>query len=72
MEARELTIEQKNQIQGVFFNEVTFFDCIQDINNNWFIFLSNTDISNLQNSEWQWVIDLPLSSFTPQPVIPPA
>jgi len=72
MEARELTIEQKNQIQGVFFNEVTFFDCIQDVNNNWFVFLSSTDISNLQNSEWQWVVDLPLSPFTPQPITPPA
>jgi len=72
MEARELTIEQKDQIQGVFFDEVTFFNCIQDVNNNWFVFLSSTDISNLQNSEWQWVVDLPLSPFTPQPVTPPA
>ena len=39
MEARQLTIEQKENIQGVFFDEVTFFNCIQDINNNWFIFL---------------------------------
>lgn len=71
MEARELTIEQKDQIQGVFFDEVTFFNCIQDVNNNWFVFLSSTDISNLQNSEWQWVVDLPLSTFIPKPINPP-
>ena len=71
MEARKLTIEQKEDIQGVFFDDVTFFNCIQDINDNWFIFLSPTDIFNLQNSQWQWVIDLPLSPFTPKPVTPP-
>lgn len=72
MEARQLTIEQKENIQGVFFDEVTFFNCIQDINNNWFIFLSSTDISNLQNSQWQWVVDIPVSPFEPKPVNPPA
>tara|TARA_B100000900_G_scaffold414617_1_gene441776 strand:+ start:1947 stop:2165 length:219 start_codon:yes stop_codon:yes gene_type:complete len=72
MEARKLTIEQKENIQGVFFDEVTFFNCIQDINDNWFIFLSTTDISNLQNSQWQWVIDIPTSHFEPKPVDPPA
>ncbi len=72
MEARQLTIEQKENIQGVFFDEVTFFNCIQDINNNWFIFLSSTDISNLQNSQWQWVVDIPVSTFEPKPVNPPA
>ena len=72
MEARQLTIEQKNEIQDVFFDEVTFFNCIQDVNNNWFIFLSSTDISNLQNSQWQWVVDISTSHFEPKPVDPPA
>lgn len=72
MEARELTIEQKNEIQGVFFDKVTFFSCVQDINNNWFIILSKSDILNITNTQWQWVIDLPLSTFTPKPVIPPS
>lgn len=71
MQARQLTISQKDQIQGVFFDEVTFFDCVQDINDNWFIFLSSTDISNLQNSQWQWVVDLPFSTFIPKPINPP-
>ena len=72
MEARKLTIEQKENIQGVFFDEVTFFNCIQDINDNWFIFLSSTDIFNLQNSQWQRVVDIPTSHFEPKPVDPPA
>jgi hypothetical protein len=72
MEARKLTIEQKENIQGVFFDEVTFFNCVQDINDNWFIFLSSTDISNLEGSQWQWVVDIPVSHFEPKPVNPPA
>ena len=72
MQARQLTISQKDQIQGVFFDEVTFFDCVQDINDNWFIILSESDISNITDTQWQWVIDLPLSTFNPKPVIPPS
>ncbi len=71
MEARELTTEQKEDIQGVFFDKVTFFDCAQDINNNWFIFLSSTDISKLEGSQWQWLVDIPVSPFEPKPVNPP-
>ena len=72
MEARKLTIQQKEDIQGVFFDKVTFFNCVQDINDNWFIFLSSTDISNLEGSQWQWVVDIPVSHFEPKPVNPPA
>jgi hypothetical protein len=71
MQARQLTISQKDQIQGVFFDEVTFFDCVQDINDNWFIILSESDISNITDTQWQWVIDLPLSTFNPKPITPP-
>jgi len=72
MQARQLTISQKDQIQGVFFDEVTFFDCVQDINDNWFIILSESDISSITDTQWQWVIDLPLSTFNPKPITPPA
>lgn len=71
MQARQLTISQKDQIQGVFFDEVTFFDCVQDINDNWVIILSESDISNITDTQWQWVIDLPLSTFNPKPITPP-
>ncbi len=71
MQARQLTISQKDQIQGVFFDKVTFFDCVQDINDNWFIILSENDISSITDTQWQWVIDLPLSTFNPKPITPP-
>ena len=71
MQARQLTISQKDQIQGVFFDKVTFFDCVQDINDNWFIILSESDISSIIDTQWQWVIDLPLSTFNPKPITPP-
>ena len=65
MTARKLTLEQKDLIEGVFFNTVTFFNCIQDINNDWFIFLSDDDLLNLGN--YQWLKDITLIEFTPKP-----
>lgn len=63
MLGRQLTIEQKEEIQGVFFDENTFFSCALDINNNWFVFLSTENIEALNGSQWQWVVDLPESNY---------
>jgi hypothetical protein len=64
----KLTIEQKNAIQGVFYNENTFFNCVQDINNDWFLFLSSDDIIQIQNTEFEFLISLPDFEYVP-PVI---
>jgi hypothetical protein len=42
-----LTVEQKQEIQGVFFTDSIFFNCVQDINETWFLFLSQQDIEIL-------------------------
>jgi hypothetical protein len=63
-QGRQLTIEQKEQIQGVFFAENIFFNCVQDINDEWFIFLSEDDLNNIEG--YQWLIDLPLSEYLPK------
>ena len=65
VQGRQLTIEQKEQIQGLFFMENVFFNCVQDINNEWFIFLSEDDLNNLE--EYQWLIDLPLTEYLQKP-----
>jgi hypothetical protein len=52
----KLTIEQKNAIQGVFYNENTFFNCVQDINNDWFLFLSDSDKAELINTEFSYLL----------------
>jgi hypothetical protein len=64
----KLTIEQKNAIQGVFYNENTFFNCVQDINNDWFLFLSESDKSELLNTTFDYLLDLTEFEYVP-PVI---
>ncbi len=58
MNGIKLTIEQKNAIQGVFYNENTFFNCVQDINNDWFLFLSESDKLELVNTQFSYLLNL--------------
>ncbi len=64
----KLTTEQKNAIQGVFYNENTFFNCVQDINGDWFLFLSSDDIIQINNSEFDFLVSLPEFEYVP-PII---
>jgi hypothetical protein len=68
MEGIKLTIEQKDAIQGVFFNENTFFNCVQDINDDWFLFLSNDDRSILNNTEWDYLLSIADGEYVAKPV----
>jgi hypothetical protein len=54
----KLTIEQKNAIQGVFYNENTFFNCVQDMNGDWFLFLSESDKAELVNTDFSYLLSL--------------
>jgi hypothetical protein len=36
MIGRKLTTEQKDSIQGKYFREDTFFNCVLDINDEWY------------------------------------
>jgi hypothetical protein len=60
MNGIKLTIEQKDAIQGVFCNENTFFNCVQDINGDWFIFLSENDREELRKdlALYFWLLDI--------------
>jgi len=40
MKGRIVTEQQAQELQGVFFTPETFFHFVQDINDNWFLFLS--------------------------------
>ena len=59
-----LTVAQKEEIQGVFFAENIFFNCVQDINETWFLFLSAQDIEILPN-EFQYLLQLPTGEYVP-------
>ena len=70
MKGYQLTIEQKESIQGVEYTPYQFFNCVQDINNVWFTFLSDSDIVAITDSEWSWILECPLVEYVP-PTPPP-
>lgn len=55
MNGIKLTTTQKEQLQGVYFAENIFFNCVQDINNDWFVFISEDDKLYLRNTEFEWL-----------------
>lgn len=65
-----LTIEQKEAIQGVFFAPDIFFNCVQDINDVWFLFLSDQDKA-LLSQEYLYLLELPQGEYVPPPTPDP-
>jgi hypothetical protein len=57
-----LTEEQKNQLVGQQYAPDSYFNPIQDDDNNWIISIEET-----QTTDIQWVKDLPLIEFKPKP-----
>lgn len=53
-----LTLEQKNQILGLTYDGISYFNPIKDINNNWVI--SEEEINK---SSLEWLKSLPLVNF---------
>jgi hypothetical protein len=62
-----LTPEQKEQIQGKEFAPFECFNCVQDINDVWFNFVSDQQIPQVQASPFSWVLDLPQGEYIPKP-----
>lgn len=65
-----LTIEQKKAIQGVFFAPDIFFNCVEDINGEWFLFLSDQDKALLP-SEYLYLLECPQGEYVPKPTPDP-
>ena len=63
-----LTIEQKDSLLGVAYAEDSFYNPIQDLNDDWII--SVEEIANTSNPDTQWVKDLPLIEYQPKPAPP--
>lgn len=64
-----LTVEQKDSLLLQEFAPDSYFNPIQDLNNNWII--SVEEIANCVNEEFLWVKDLPLIIYEPKPNPPP-
>jgi hypothetical protein len=66
-----LTIEQYDQIQGQFYTDSQFFNCVPDINGVWYLFLSTQDKQDIVNNPtWNWILTLPEGEYVPPPVPP--
>lgn len=70
MEGYILTTEQYQEIQGQYYSPSQFFNCVQDINNIWFLFLSEQDKEQIALTEWSWVLELPQGEYIPKPSPP--
>jgi hypothetical protein len=62
-----LTIEEYNNIQGEYYTSSCFFNCVQDINGVWFLFLSQQDKDYIVNTSWAWLLTLPEGEYVPKP-----
>ena len=63
-----LTETQKDSLIGQLYDEDSYFNPIQDINDNWIISVEEMDFC--VNPEFQWVKDLPLIPYKPKPSPP--
>jgi hypothetical protein len=63
-----LTDVQKDELVGQMYNEDSYFNPIQDLNDNWII--SVEEIDQCVNPEFMWVKDLPLIPYEPKPTPP--
>jgi hypothetical protein len=69
MEGRIVTNQQAEELQGVFFDSDTFFNFVQDINDIYFLFLSEQDAIDISTTEYAYLLEIPLSEYIP-PITP--
>ena len=62
---RIVTNEQAENLQGVFFDEDTFFNFVQDINGIYFLMLSKQDEADLLPTQYAYLLEIPLSIYIP-------
>jgi len=63
-----LTESQKDSLVGQLYDEDSYFNPIQDIEDNWII--STEEMEFCVNPEFQWVKTLPLIDYKPKPSPP--
>jgi len=58
-----LTVEQKDQLVGQLYAPCSYYNPIQDFNNNWIISVEEME---LENEQFMWLKDLPLILYKPK------
>ena len=66
----KLTVAQKEDIQGNEYAPYQYFNCVQDINDIWFTFLTDEDKLKIENTEYKWILDCPQAEYV-APITPP-
>lgn len=61
-----LTLEQKDQLVGEQFANDSYFNPIQDLDNNWVISTQERDYN--QNLNFIWIADLPAIDYVPKEI----
>ncbi len=67
MKGRIVTEQQAQELQGVFFTPETFFHFVQDINDNWFLFLSEQNEEIIAQSPYAYLLEIGLSDYEAKP-----
>jgi hypothetical protein len=65
-----LTIEQKEDIQGKEYAPYQIFNCVQDINEVWFTFLTDDDKRIIIGTQYEWLLFCPQGEYNPPPSPP--
>jgi hypothetical protein len=61
----KLTVAQKEDIQGKEYAPYQAFNCVQDINEIWFTFLTDEDKILIINTEYSWLLECQQSEYVP-------
>jgi hypothetical protein len=67
MKIYKLTLPQKEIIQGSHYSSFQFFNCVQDVNDDWVLILSVDDINSIKDGEWSYILELPEGEYVPKP-----
>jgi hypothetical protein len=67
MKGRIVTEQQAQELQGVFFTPETFFHFVQDINDNWFLFLSEQNEEIIAQTPYAYLLEIGLSEYEAKP-----
>jgi hypothetical protein len=61
---------QKDSIQEQYYAPFQIFNCVQDINGVWFIFLTDDDKRAIIGTQYEWILSCPQEEYVP-PIPPP-
>ncbi len=67
---RIVSNETAEQLQGVFIDADTFFNFVQDIDGKYYMFTSEQDEVEITNTQYAYLLEIPLSPYTPPPAPP--